>query len=207
MYKKLIVWVVLFVATMLLISPSPSFAIYEEGSQPEYTDDMMYSTGIVDEEPVLLDTDENENLIDYDFSSRGEDELFTTTDQELTDEELEALGALGALIGVTAVAFGAIVGFFSYFLFSLLLMIAVKKLNMPNSWLAWVPFYQIYLFNKAADERAWKILLLLIPFVNIWYTIVLIVRINNRIKAMRSANTVTPVTPETPVAPDNGGTM
>ncbi len=76
-----------------------------------------------------------------------------------------------------------IAGFFTVFLavgaalylyYSLCIFKIAKKLKVAGAWLAWVPVIQFYWpLVGAAGKSAWWIILLLVPFVNIFIMIYL----------------------------------
>lgn len=47
------------------------------------------------------------------------------------------------------------------------LMALTMKLDMANTWMAWVPLMNLYLFLRIAGQPGWWMLLALVPFVNI----------------------------------------
>ena len=51
--------------------------------------------------------------------------------------------------------------------FGACLQIIAKKVNLENTWLAWIPILQFILLVQAAGQPNWQFLLLLIPLVNI----------------------------------------
>ncbi|GBO56659.1 hypothetical protein APA_4994 [Pseudanabaena sp. lw0831] len=48
------------------------------------------------------------------------------------------------------------------------------KLNIPNSWLAWIPIAQTWVMVRAAGKSGWWLILLFIPFVNIVIAFILL---------------------------------
>ncbi len=67
---------------------------------------------------------------------------------------------------------GLLIGLWIYtYLASCLQIIAVKT-DTENGWLAWIPIANIYLSCKIAGKPGWWILLLLIPVVNIFISII-----------------------------------
>jgi len=67
---------------------------------------------------------------------------------------------------------GLLIGLWIYtYLASCLQIIAVKT-DTENGWLAWIPIANIYLICKIAEKPGWWLLLLLIPVVNIFISII-----------------------------------
>lgn len=72
---------------------------------------------------------------------------------------------------------GLLIGLWIYtYLASCLQIIAVKT-DTENGWLAWIPIANIYLTCKIAGKPGWWLLLLLIPVVNIFISIIVWVEI------------------------------
>jgi hypothetical protein len=71
----------------------------------------------------------------------------------------DSLGMLDPAIFFIMAAVFIVIVLISYVYQSLTLMITAKKLNKPNSWLAWIPIGDFYLKSKMAGMRAWPILL------------------------------------------------
>lgn len=63
--------------------------------------------------------------------------------------------------------FAGIYGFFTYVFCSLCLMKIADKLELPNSWLAWLPIGNIWVMVRAAGKPGWWLLWFFVPFVNI----------------------------------------
>ncbi len=53
-----------------------------------------------------------------------------------------------------------------YVYFAYTTMMLAKRLNIANSWLAWIPFLNLFLMTKMAKLDWWWLLGLFIPFVN-----------------------------------------
>jgi hypothetical protein len=53
-----------------------------------------------------------------------------------------------------------------YLFFALCLMLIAKKMNIANSWLAWIPIANIYLMTQMAGRPGWWTILMFIPLVN-----------------------------------------
>ena len=46
------------------------------------------------------------------------------------------------------------------------MMKIADKLEIPNSWLAWIPIAQIWVMVRAAGKPGWWLILFFVPFVN-----------------------------------------
>ena len=57
------------------------------------------------------------------------------------------------------------------------IMVIANRTNTENSWFAWVPILNLYLLCKIADKPGWWIILFLIPLVNIVISIIVWMRI------------------------------
>ena len=57
------------------------------------------------------------------------------------------------------------------------IMVIANRTNAENSWFAWVPILNLYLLCKIADKPGWWIILFLIPLVNIVISIIVWMRI------------------------------
>ncbi len=77
------------------------------------------------------------------------------------------IAALGAFV-----IFGIIVGLGAYIYFSLALQTIAKKTNTPNGWLAWIPIANLFLMLNISKKPLWWFILLLIPLVNLIFTII-----------------------------------
>jgi hypothetical protein len=74
---------------------------------------------------------------------------------------------VGALMGGFLLTFvGVVLGL--YVFFSLSLFKIAKKLNVQAAWAAWVPILSVWPFMASAGKPLWWILLLFIPFVNLF---------------------------------------
>jgi hypothetical protein len=61
-----------------------------------------------------------------------------------------------------------LMGIAMYLFMAFALMAIAKKTNTPNGWLAFIPIANIYLMTQIAKLAWWWILLLFVPFVNIF---------------------------------------
>jgi hypothetical protein len=62
------------------------------------------------------------------------------------------------------------------------LQIIAKKVNLENTWLAWIPILQFILLVQAAEKPSWQFLLLLIPIVNIIFLAMIMFSLLYRLK-------------------------
>jgi len=62
--------------------------------------------------------------------------------------------------------FAGVFGLLAYIFTSFCLMKIADKLDIPNSWLSWVPIAQIWVMVRAAGKPGWWVILFLIPLVN-----------------------------------------
>jgi hypothetical protein len=62
--------------------------------------------------------------------------------------------------------FAGTFGLVAYIFTSFCLMKIADKLDIPNSWLSWVPIAQIWVMVRAAGKPGWWLILFLIPLVN-----------------------------------------
>jgi uncharacterized membrane protein YhaH (DUF805 family) len=64
------------------------------------------------------------------------------------------------------ILFASIFGLVVYVFTSFCLMKIADKLEIPNSWLAWIPIAQIWVMVRAAGKPGWWLILFFVPFVN-----------------------------------------
>lgn len=57
------------------------------------------------------------------------------------------------------------------------IMVIANRTNTENSWFAWIPIINLYLLCKIADKPGWWLILFLIPLVNIVVSIIVWMRI------------------------------
>ncbi|MCK5391367.1 MAG: hypothetical protein KAJ31_02985 [Deltaproteobacteria bacterium] len=74
-------------------------------------------------------------------------------------------------------AFGVIVYIALYIYVAYCIMVIANKTNTENSWFAWVPILNLYLLCKIADKPGWWVILFLIPLVNIVISIIVWMKI------------------------------
>ena len=126
-------------------------------------------------------TSDQDYSITSDFEKQFNDALYPqdgrndwTTDSELTAEEQAALTGFTALVGgamFVVIAVSSVVGLITYIYSSWALMVIGNRLNMENSWFAWVPILNLVMLAKIGDINPWTILLVIIPVVNVFYLI------------------------------------
>jgi hypothetical protein len=64
------------------------------------------------------------------------------------------------------ILFASIFGLVVYVFTSFCLMKIADKMEIPNSWLAWIPIAQIWVMVRAAGKPGWWLILFFIPLVN-----------------------------------------
>ncbi|NMF59569.1 DUF5684 domain-containing protein [Pseudanabaena yagii] len=64
------------------------------------------------------------------------------------------------------ILFAGTFGLLAYVFTSFCLMKIADKLDIPNSWLSWVPIAQIWVMVRAAGKPGWWLILFFIPLVN-----------------------------------------
>jgi len=74
----------------------------------------------------------------------------------------EAGAAIAAFLGVV---FAFSVVFYIFFAFTL--QTIANKLNVENSWLAWIPIANLWIWVKCAGRPDWWVILFFIPLANI----------------------------------------
>ncbi len=77
--------------------------------------------------------------------------------------EFNPVPAIMGFLGVIVVG-----GFVGYLYFSITLMVIARKSNTPNAWLAWIPIGNVFLMCAIGRRPSWWVLLMLIPFVNVF---------------------------------------
>ncbi len=90
--------------------------------------------------------------------AQSSDSTTTVTYESLTEEQK----ALADKILLFAGTFGLA----AYLFTSFCLMKIAEKLDIPNSWLSWVPIAQIWVMIRAAGKPGWWLILFFIPLVN-----------------------------------------
>ncbi|BBC25455.1 DUF5684 domain-containing protein [Pseudanabaena sp. ABRG5-3] len=83
----------------------------------------------------------------------------TTVNYDSLTEEQKALADKILL-------FAGTFGLVAYLFTSFCLMKIADKLDIPNSWLSWVPIAQIWVMVRAAGKPGWWLILFFIPLVN-----------------------------------------
>ena len=82
-------------------------------------------------------------------------------------QNTQSMGAVGLIINL------AIYAFMAYSLQTI-----ANKTGTDNSWMAWVPILNLVLMIKIADEPVWWVLLMIIPIVNIYFAIRILVEMS-----------------------------
>lgn len=77
------------------------------------------------------------------------------------------------------ITFVLFVAFYAYVSFSL--QTIADRLNVDNSWLAWVPIGNLYVMCQAAAKPVWWIILFFIPLVGIVAAIIIWAEICKRV--------------------------
>ncbi len=67
-----------------------------------------------------------------------------------------------------------------YLYFAYTLMVIANKLNVEDSWYAWIPIVNLYLMCKMADKPGWWLILFFIPLVNIVIAIIVWMKISEK---------------------------
>lgn len=80
------------------------------------------------------------------------------TYDSLSEEEKALFSKIILFVSI----FGLVVYVFSCFC----MMKIADKLEIPNSWLAWIPIAQIWVMVRAAGKPGWWLILFFVPFVN-----------------------------------------
>lgn len=70
--------------------------------------------------------------------------------------------------------------FIVYFYCAISLQVIAKRTNTNNSWLAWIPFANLFLMCKIARVALWWFILLFIPLINIFIFVVLWMKISQQ---------------------------
>ena len=73
--------------------------------------------------------------------------------------------------------FSFLIGIAIYVYVAYSIMVIANRTNTENSWFAWVPILNLYLLCKIADKPGWWLILFLIPLVNIVISIIVWMRI------------------------------
>jgi len=70
-----------------------------------------------------------------------------------------------------------LLGLALYIYLAICLQVLAKKTGTKNGWMGWVPILNIYLFCKIGGKPGWWLVLLLIPFVNVFFGIIVFMAI------------------------------
>jgi hypothetical protein len=68
-----------------------------------------------------------------------------------------------------------------YVYISYSLMVIVQKCGIADAWLAWIPIANAYVMCKAGGKPGWWVLLLFIPFVNIFIAAIVWIEITKKL--------------------------
>lgn len=64
-----------------------------------------------------------------------------------------------------------------YVYLAICLQVLANKTGTKNGWMGWVPILNVYLFCKIGGKPGWWMVLFLIPFVNIFFAIIVFMAI------------------------------
>ena len=145
-----IIWrrLALFLITIFAVIGLQHFII-----EPSFSASSSLSNAIASSS--LITKNNSDRLIAQDSNV---DSSSLRTYDSLTEEEK----ALFNKILIFASIFGLVVYVFTSFC----LMKIADKLEIPNSWLAWIPIAQIWVMVRAAGKPGWWLILFFIPLVN-----------------------------------------
>jgi hypothetical protein len=90
--------------------------------------------------------------------AKSSDSTTTVNYDSLTEEQKALFDKIILVAGVF--------GLLAYVFTSFCLMKIADKLDIPNSWLSWVPIAQIWVMVRAAGKPSWWLILFFIPLVN-----------------------------------------
>jgi hypothetical protein len=93
--------------------------------------------------------------------------FFSTPLAFAQDNQARAAAAVGAAMFTFFIVFT-----FIYIFIALAVQTIAQKTGTPNPWLAWIPIVNIILLLNIAKKPLWWILLLLIPVVNIFVSVI-----------------------------------
>ncbi len=131
--------------------------------------------------PVLAQEEDEEYEIlpytttdfEYDY-----DQIYTTSIMD-EDESALAAGAVALIGGIGLVmVLGIVVS--SYIYGGWTLMVIAQKLGDPSPWMAWVPLLNVYLTFKLSGINPWYMLLILVPFVNLFVIVYVMMQISEK---------------------------
>ncbi|KKR05970.1 MAG: hypothetical protein UT34_C0001G0010 [candidate division WS6 bacterium GW2011_GWF2_39_15] len=171
MLKKMLCAAVIGLFALGLFSPMTVYA------EDVVDDAVLYNT----QDDTTTSTDDSYNYDwETEWNTTWNDLNNTETTTDLTDEEAAALGVFATMFGGAMLVISLVFALAGYIYYSLTLMVTAKKLNVPNTWMAWVPIANVFLAIKCADQRAWTFLLFLVPLVNLGYAIYIYMKIAER---------------------------
>lgn len=122
----------------LLVAPSPAVS-----SPSNPTSSAIAVASVQNSDQLIAQSSDSRTTVDYD---------------SLTEEQKAQFNQIMLFAG----GFGLLAYVFS----SICLMNIANKLDIPNSWLAWIPIAQIWVMVRAAGKPGWWLILFFIPLVN-----------------------------------------
>ena len=84
---------------------------------------------------------------------------------------LPAAGVMALAGGFMLIA--VVIGLGLYIYYSLSMYLIAKRLNVTEAWMSWVPILNLWPLLSSAGKPCWWVILLLIPFVNIFIIVYL----------------------------------
>ena len=145
-----IIWrrLALFLITIFAVIGLQHFII-----EPSFSASSSLSNAIASSS--LITKNNSDRLIAQDSNV---DSSSLETYDSLTEEEKALFNKI--------ILFASIFGLVGYVFTSFCLMKIADKLEIPNSWLAWIPIAQIWVMVRAAGKPGWWLILFFIPLVN-----------------------------------------
>ena len=145
-----IIWrrLALFLITIFAVIGLQHFII-----EPSFSASSSLSNAIASSS--LITKNNSDRLIAQDSNV---DSSSLETYDSLTEEEKALFNKI--------ILFASIFGLVVYVFTSFCLMKIADKLEIPNSWLAWIPIAQIWVMVRAAGKPGWWLILFFIPLVN-----------------------------------------
>jgi hypothetical protein len=145
-----IIWrrLALFLITIFAVIGLQHFII-----EPSFSASSSLSNAIASSS--LITKNNSDRLIAQDSNV---DSSSLRTYDSLTEEEKALFNKI--------ILFASIFGLVVYVFTSFCLMKIADKLEIPNSWLAWIPIAQIWVMVRAAGKPGWWLILFFIPLVN-----------------------------------------
>jgi hypothetical protein len=175
MFKKLLsvvlgVTAFLVVPSVVLAQESPTVDDIQimmeelEDSMTEVADDI--ATTEIEENEEYTDTDW-EYEWNWDMDEYDTDEAFGyVEDVAELGAAATALGMVASIFSLVGVVFLVPLGLIVYIFTSVAYMNIAKKLNVENTWFAWIPILRCVQRFQIAGMSGWLTLLMIIPLVN-----------------------------------------